>query len=53
MMPPWFQLVMRQNTTDCGREKHLCDPGLDEGTREFGAIPLGETPAAQFGPLTG
>jgi hypothetical protein len=53
MMPPWFKLVMCQNTTDCGRGNRLCDPGLDKGTREFGAIPLGETPATQFGPLTG
>ena len=52
MMPPWFELVMGENPADGGWRDALRDPRLDEGTRQFRAIPLGETPATQLGALT-
>lgn len=53
MMPPWFEFVMGENPADRGRRDALRDARLEEGTCQFGAIPLGETPPAEFGALTG
>jgi hypothetical protein len=44
---------MGENPADRGRRDAVGDPGLDEGTRQFGAIPLGETPSTEFRALTG
>lgn len=53
MMSPRFELMMGEDTAYRGGGNGLRDPGLDEGAREFGAIPLRETPTTQVGPLTG
>src|SRR5215468_8534058 len=53
LMPPWFALVMSENPADRGRRDGLRDPRLDEGTRQCGAIPLGETPPTEVEALTG
>ena len=53
MMTPRFQFVMGENPADRGRGDAVGNPGLDEGTRQFSAIPLRETPATEVGPLTG
>jgi hypothetical protein len=53
MMPPRFEFMMGENAAYRRGGNGLCDSRLDESTREFGAIPLRETPAAQLRPLTG
>jgi hypothetical protein len=53
MMAPWFELVMGEKPTDRGRRDSLGDASLDEGTRQCGAIPWGETPSAQLRSFAG
>ena len=53
MMPPRFELVMGENPADRCRRDAGGAPGLHEGTRQFGAIPVGETPSTEFRALTG
>jgi len=52
-MPPGFELVMGENPADRGRRDAVGAPRLHEGTRQFGAIPLRETPSTEFRAFTG
>jgi hypothetical protein len=44
---------MGENPAHCGWRDALRDPSLDEGTRQFGTIPLGETPPTEVRAFTG